>query len=777
MRGVVPTRASHNLLACSFPSTMLACSRLRVSLFAILVTMLQQPVQAGGSAGGQRRLARVVQSMREDAVPDVSINHSAKDVAQTERWQLLGGQYGVVGDGPRQSLCSTAHNRWSVTSANGSVVVSATVPGQIHFDLERAGVINDTYALSNIDANAWVRADSWSFALNFTLSTELAASKKIWLVFDGVDTAARTFLNEPPLANNWSAWGPLQKHGNRNFVDLPADVPGLRADDMYLRYAYDVSDAIKRTGTNSLVVETASVAPLDLGAGRTNQPYAGHSGFNTGSWRYVRKEPSQFGWDWAPVVETQGIWKPVYLVGATQVLVLDTVATVTSDPSDPRIPLTETTAKWRVKVITRVNLTAASSVKYNVAGNWSGSSAVSQVVKLPAGVSIINATLYATGVQLWWPHGMGAQQLYHINVTAQVGGTTAVQIGRNIGFRSINIHARVATNTTPQLHQYRVNGVPFFAKGANWVPPDSLHAKVTDDALCSYIESARNANYNFLRVWGGGNFPANAFFNCADKYGIFIQQDGIISDAVYADTPSFVRKLGEEGQYQAWRLASHPSLFMWSGSNEVDLTPTQLNAWFGNISMIDQSRPLWPSCPAFPWQSGVDSGGLPNGQAFVKSRNQSSKGPGEMHSYWFEYCEQAVAGEGTGCRKAPCGCEIGGYTCQDDAFYSSEGCPLEVPAVPAGWVTFPGKNPYWAARKNSISEMNVPGYQLVNSTGICTPSPPRGYSSTRCTECPDPARVPPVGTCARSGHRAQASRSVCARTRHAGTGAPHSGRG
>ena len=96
----------------------------------------------------------------------------------------------------------------------------------------------------------------------------------------------------------------------------------------------------------------------------------------------------------------------------------------------------------------------------------------------------------------------------------------------------------------------------FFAKGANWVPPDSLHSKVTDGALCSYLESAVDAHYNFIRVWGGGNFPADAFFECADRLGVFIQQDGILSDAVYADTPSFVRKLGEEGQYQARRLAS-----------------------------------------------------------------------------------------------------------------------------------------------------------------------------------------------------------------------------
>jgi hypothetical protein len=208
-----------------------------------------------------------------------------------------GDGYMVSGDGGRQSLSSSATNSWSLTSFNGSVTTPATVPGQVHLDLERAGVINSTYALNNQDANAWVMVDSWSFALKFSLDKTLASAENIWLVFDGVDTVGRVHLNERVPPNNWSAWGPLLKHGAREFVDLPAGVPGLPLEDMYLRYAYDVSAAIKRTGTNSLVVQIASVAPLDRGAGRTNQPYSGHPGFNTGSWRYVRKEPSQFGWE------------------------------------------------------------------------------------------------------------------------------------------------------------------------------------------------------------------------------------------------------------------------------------------------------------------------------------------------------------------------------------------------------------------------------------------------------------------------------------------------
>ena len=142
-------------------------------------------------------------------------------------------------------------------------------------------------------------------------------------------------------------------------------------------------------------------------------------------------------------------------------------------------------------------------MRFSISGNWSAGSAIQREVKLPAGVSTINETLRVTNVEMWWPHGMGDQKLYAVTVRTQVGPSAATHIERKIGFRAINVHARLATNTTPQLHQYRVNGVSFYAKGANWVPPDSLHARVTDDALCSYLESAADANYNFIRIWCG----------------------------------------------------------------------------------------------------------------------------------------------------------------------------------------------------------------------------------------------------------------------------------
>ena len=202
--------------------------------------------------------------------------------------------YALAGDGGRQDLCSSSTNSWIARRfdpANDSVLsVSATVPGQIHLDLERAGIINNTYRARNVDANAWVREASWSFELSFELTPAMSAMEEVFLVLDGVDTVGRVFLNEQP-SNKTDTFGPLGKHGKtRPFELLPTDVPGLPVQDMYLRHTFPVGAALKRTGINRLVVQTASVSPLVVGPVIN----ASHHGlWVQHPWTYVRKEPSQ----------------------------------------------------------------------------------------------------------------------------------------------------------------------------------------------------------------------------------------------------------------------------------------------------------------------------------------------------------------------------------------------------------------------------------------------------------------------------------------------------
>jgi beta-mannosidase len=657
--------------------------------------------------------------------------------------------HAIVADGGYQPLTSSAINHWSVTSSNSSISVPATVPGQIQLDLQRASIIGDTYARFNQEHNAWVYRDSWSWSLNFTLDASLFRnSDEVWIVFDGVDTVGQIYLNEPapppPAPAQWDKCfqlfsrtlpdpraGPNTKQGpsgkcekaciadplcdgvttltgkpmgqcwiNRHVTRVsngtgfnngdwyqkirpapggcsppPPSKAGFTVRDQFLRYSFPVKRQLRTSGINTLTVALESVAGL------------GPGGIHA-EWVTVRKEPSNFGYDWSPITETQGIWLPVYLVGQAKLMLLDTVATVhVATTTSQDLP-----TGFEVKVVTRLNLTAASTVAYTVGGNWS-KTAKTRSLKLPAGVSQVVDTLSAStkDVQLWWPAGYGAQTLYTVSVSAVVASKmaqspmpTPVNASRRIGFRSVAFDtSKIEGTSTLSHHVYVVNGVRIFAQGANWVPPDSFESRATDDALCELLRRAKASNMNFLRIWGGGVFPQDGFFDCADELGLLLEQDEIFSNGKYSSSVDFLGLVAEEVQYQARRLASHPSLFMWSGSNELSpiyegevWAPLWQDTIFPNISSIDSSRPVWPACPAFPWKSGVDSKGLPNGQPFVVSNQHEPTAPGEVHAYWFSMCRAGAS--------FPANCRVKGLNCQDDAFYAQTSFASEY-----GWIGMP----------------------------------------------------------------------------------------
>lgn len=638
-------------------------------------------------------------------------------------------------------------------SSNGSVAVDAVVPGQIQLDLHRGGVIESTYRRFNQERNAWVYRDAWSFSLNFTLDPALTAANEVWLTFDGIDTIGRVYLNElppprfppPPPSVLAQCFRLLPKTLPNprlpNFKELPGPVAtceavcvsdrlcsgvttlhakpsgrcwlyhnvsavsngtgfsdgdwyekitpqpegcatppsppvltGWAVKDQFLRYKFPVKKFL-RSGTNQLTVQLESVAGL------------GPGGIHA-EWTSVRKEPSNFGYDWSPITETQGIWLPCYLVGQTKLILLDMVATVHEVATTTGYGMKQPQS-FEVRVVSRLNLTVASSVRYSVGGNWS--SATTRVLHLPAGVSEVKDTLPAKGVELWWPAGYGGQPLYSVTVAASALASvdiaspiarTPVTAVRRVGFRSVAMDTSNISGSAPALqrHVYVVNGVRIFAQGANWVPPDSFESRATKPVLCDILGRARRASMNFLRIWGGGIYPQDAFFDCADELGLLLEQDGIFSNGVYPDDQLFLALVAEETQYQARRLASHPSLFMWSGSNE--LSPSSGGSWpavflqtfFPNLTHVDSSRPVWPACPAFPWTSGVDTNGLPNGDQFIPSSVHEPGPPNEAHQYWFGLCSTLEN----------CAAGVNGLQPVDDAFYANTSFASEF-----GWIGMP----------------------------------------------------------------------------------------
>jgi hypothetical protein len=409
--------------------------------------------------------------------------------------------YAVMADGGYQTLSSSDVNHWVATSSNGTVSVPATVPGQIQLDLRRAGLIEDTYKRFDQELNAWVYRDHWQFQLNFTVDPSLDDAEEVWLVFDGVDTLGRIYLNEAPPSGSMEHCfrllpNTLPNPRLPNFRKFPGPVgmceaacvvdplcagvstqhakpegscwlyhnvtaisngtgfrdgdwrekitpppagctpppltTGFEVKDQFLRYKFPVRKHL-RSGVNSLTVQLESVA--NFGAGGIHA-----------EWTHVRKEPSNFGYDWSPIAETQGIWMPCYLVGQTKLMLLDMAATVHVDSSSSALSSSGQPGSFEVKVVTRLNLTAAGSVQYTVGGNWSSTTST-RTLHLPAGVSEVVDKLPAKDVELWWPAGYGSQTLYAVDVSAVVSSpveaaATPLKVSRRVGFRSVAMDTR-----------------------------------------------------------------------------------------------------------------------------------------------------------------------------------------------------------------------------------------------------------------------------------------------------------------------------------------------
>ena len=624
-----------------------------------------------------------------------------------------------------QDLGDTSGAAWTVLSSNRSVAVAASVPGQVHLDLMRAGLIGDPYADNATLAQLWVRDEAWTFERGFVADERLAACAHILLVADGLDTLATVVL-DGAQPQPWTPTTELQNQipaDRLNFtaticVDgvaallrrcaaacappcvgfttgnpapsaccwLYSDVPALQnstdgnwwpappapprptysfdAEDMFLRYSWDVTAAIAVDGATTVAAAAAH---------NISVAFRSVSGTN---WPSIRKEADSWGYDWAPVTQTQGIWQPLALVGVNSVAITHVVPRIRAMPDNPTAPLADSNNSFECSVDVVLLLPAPASISVEAVGAWGTRSVTT--LSLPAGESTVTLVLGAENVPLWWPHTHGAQVMFDLSVTATAAGAlVGAAASRRVGFRSVALVANASS--TPLRQFYRVNGVELFVMGADWVPADAFQARLDESRLRDLLQSVVAANMNILRVWGGGIYNPDLFYNICDELGIMVHSEGQFSDGDYEDSADAARLalVAAEALHQARRLATHPSLIVWVGNNENAPPSGDPSNWVNFylrhfldvVAAADSSRPVWPLCPAFPWEAGVDAeSGLPNGDPLQLSRTGYSGPPWEGHVYFFDLCSTPET----------CG------NCVDDSMY-----PPTTYASEFGWVGAP----------------------------------------------------------------------------------------
>lgn len=418
------------------------------------------------------------------------------------------------------------HDGWTLEVVDGPVPsgllvenIPATVPGSVHTDLLAAGLIPDPYLDDNERILAWVGRCSWRYRLAFEWHDE--GFDRVDLAFDGLDTIAEVSLNGTTVAST------------RN---------------MHRRYRLPVRELLE-PGTNELVVEfaspirTADAESLALGY----RPHVNHHPYNA-----IRKMACSFGWDWGLDTASSGIWRPVSL----------------ESWSGARIA--------SVRPITRLDgATGRLDAHIEIERASAGDLTVDVTCGGVTGRGIIAASETNTVVELevadvrrWWPVGHGDQPLYDIAVQVRDGDDDAALdtwTGR-VGFRDIRVDSTPDEHGTP--FTFVVNDRPIFVKGANWIPDDAFPHRVDRGRYAARIDQALGARLNLLRVWGGGIYEDDAFYELCDEKGILVWQDFLFACAAYAEEAPLREEVEAEARDNVTRLASHASLALWNGNNE-----------------------------------------------------------------------------------------------------------------------------------------------------------------------------------------------------------------
>ena len=473
--------------------------------------------------------------------------------------------------------------------------MTASLPCDIHMPLLEAGRIQEPLLQDHCFACEWTESKSWWFQKSFRISAEQLDIQRIELVLESLDAEADVFLNGSLLGHHRSAFYPFRR---------------------------EVKELL-REGDNELLVRvTSGLEPYGDPAemARFKERVGIEKGHNRGDVRrvFARKPQYGFGWDWGPRVPTCGIVGGVRLEGHEQAAIRQVHAFTES------ISGGEAVVSFEVEI---ENLhpysTMEAEVHVELSFDGLATASLSKKMALRSGLNYVDLRHTVTDAKLWWPNGMGLPDLYEVSVSVALGERTVRYPEFRMGLRTIELN-QAPIREGERLFAICVNGIRTFCRGANWIPADSVYARISDEKYSELVSEARAAHFNMLRVWGGGLYESEAFYEACDRNGIMLWQDFMFACALYPDDlPWFREEVREEMEYQTRRLRNHPSLVLWCGNNEnhwnfdmwKQVNPEE--SFVGGAICYNESAPriVRRNCPEIPyWNSSPYGGAHPNGE-------------------------------------------------------------------------------------------------------------------------------------------------------------------
>lgn len=429
----------------------------------------------------------------------------------------------------------TLHSDWTFCQVGDTLWSDAKVPGTIHQDLLNHNRIPNPFYGMNEEAVQWVENEDWMYRTSFVVTEEQLNRDAAVLELDGLDTYADVFLNGALI---------------------------LRSDNMFVGHKVPVKSVLRK-GENRLLIRFRSAVKEALPQWETNGfDYPAdndHSSKRVSI--YTRKAPYSYGWDWGIRLATCGIWRPVRLVFSDVARIEDYYvrqASVSASKADVdnRLEITNVTSQ---------PVSALLKVAYHYSAN--DTKEVQKQIELRPGENTVSLPVMIDNPHLWMPNGWGEPSLYKFTASVSVDGVEVASQERQVGLRSIRVV--MEDDEHGKSFYFEVNGYPMFAKGANFIPDDALLPNVTAERYKRIFEDVKAANMNMLRVWGGGIYEDDKFYDEADRNGILIWQDFLFACTTYPHDPLFLKRVEAEAEYNIKRLRGHASLAMWCGNNEI----------------------------------------------------------------------------------------------------------------------------------------------------------------------------------------------------------------
>lgn len=442
------------------------------------------------------------------------------------------------------------HDNWEFSQVGENLWNPATVPGTIHTDLFKNNLIPHPFEACNEKELQWIGQKDWVYRTTFDLSSDLMQRQNLSLVFEGLDTYASVKLNDNKI---------------------------LIADNMHRLWEVDVKSLLREKDNTLEIVFQSAENRFLADSAALGYPVPG------GRWVLARKAAYHFGWDWGPKFITAGIWKPVYLKAYQDFSPIGIHVFTSEIVEDKAV----------VKTMFEIKTDEKQELSLQIKGKKSGKVFFNEKTAFSPEITEYQGSFSIEKPVLWWSNGLGEPHVYELEVSITSASGYFWKKDIPFGVRTLEVVAE--PDQYGRSLYVKLNGHPVFTKGANYIPQHSFLPELTDADYYQVIDDALKSNMNMLRVWGGGVYQDERFYELCIRKGLMVWQDFMFACAMYPGEAQYLDNVKQEAEYQVKRLRNYSNIALWCGNNEVD------EAWHN--WGFQKTHKINPTDSAFIWQS------------------------------------------------------------------------------------------------------------------------------------------------------------------------------